>query len=101
MGLFLLNACFKSKRKARKTIHIFVFAKSVLFKFLLARNADGKPISLAAHLIYYKNSYKTYSTLNITMDLKEIGWEGVNGTHLVYRESLRALAENILDNWVL
>jgi hypothetical protein len=79
-----------------------VFTKSVLFKCLLPRTVDGKPLSLAAHLMYeyYKNRYKIYCTLNITMDLKEIGWEGVNETHLVNRERLRAPAENILDNWV-
>jgi len=64
------------------------------------RNADEKSLSLAARLMYYKNRRKIYSTLNITMDLKEIGWEGVNGTHLVNREILRALSENILDSWV-
>jgi hypothetical protein len=64
------------------------------------RTTDWKPLPLAARLMYYKNRRKIYSTLNIPMDLKEIGWEGVNGTHLVNRESLRALSENILDNCV-
>jgi hypothetical protein len=45
-------------------------------------------LSLAACLMYYKNGYKIYSTLDITLDLKEIGWEVVNGTHLVNREIL-------------
>jgi len=100
MGLILHSVWFKLKRKARKTFNIIVFTKSVPFKFLLARTADGKLLSLAARLMYYRNRYKIYSTLNITMNLKEIGWEGVNGTHLVNRESLRALAKTILYNWV-
>jgi len=100
MGLFLLSAWFKLKCKTRKPFHIIVWKKSVLFKFRLARTANGKPLSLAASPMCYKNIYKIYSTLNITMNLKEIGWEGVNGTHLVNRESLRALVENMLANWV-
>jgi hypothetical protein len=50
--------------------------------------------------MYYKNRYKIYSTLNINVDLKETGWEDVNGIHLVKRERLRALEGSLLDNWV-